>query len=109
MGPAPPAAQAWLKAILERLRHGKETLVVRRLEELLESQAQRPAAQQEVIAREVSYFQDHRDHLHYQTMEEDGAPRGSGAVESLGKQLQQRFRGPGQFWRRPVRTPPREK
>jgi len=103
-GAGTPAAQAWLKGILERLRHGKETLVVRRLEELLESQAQRPTAQQEVIAREVSYFQDHRDHLHYQTMEKDGAPRGSGAVESLGKQLQQRFRGPGQFWRRPGLT-----
>ena len=31
-------------------------------------------------------------------MEKAGAPMGSGAVESLGKQLQTRLRGCGQFW-----------
>jgi hypothetical protein len=31
-------------------------------------------------------------------MEKAGAPRGSGAVESLGKQLQRRLRGGGQIW-----------
>jgi hypothetical protein len=33
-------------------------------------------------------------------MEQAGAPRGSGAAESLGKQLQQRLRGCGQSWSR---------
>jgi hypothetical protein len=97
-------AKAWLKGILHRLRSGKETLVVRQLEELLESQAQRSQAQQEDIAREVKYFQEHRDHMHYQAMEDSGAPMGSGAVESFGKQLQRRLRGPGQFWTRPGLT-----
>jgi hypothetical protein len=40
---------------------------------------------------------DERDHLHYQAMERAGAPRGSGVVESLGKQLQRRLRGCGQI------------
>ena len=93
-------AQAWLKEMLHRLRHGKETSVVCRLEELLESQAQRTVEEQENIRREVNYFQEHRDHLHYRTMEKAGAPLGSGAVESLGKQLQRRLRGCGQFWSR---------
>jgi hypothetical protein len=37
------------------------------------------------LAREVSYFKDHEDHIHYRRMEKAGAPMGSGAVESLGK------------------------
>ena len=49
----------------------------------------------------MKYFQAHRDHLHYEDRENEGAPLGSGAVESLGKQLQRRLRGCGQFWKRP--------
>lgn len=97
-------SKEWLKAILHRLRHGKETQVVRQLEKLLESQAQRSAEHQEIIAREARYFQEHEDHLHYSAMEKAGAPMGSGAVESLGKQLQRRLRGCGQFWSRPGLT-----
>jgi len=41
---------------------------------------------------------------HYQKMERAGAPMGSGAVESLGKQFQRRLRGCGQFWTRPGLT-----
>lgn len=99
-----PRSKEWLKGMLHRLRHGKETRVVRGLEQLLESQGQRSAEHQEIIAREVNYFQEHRDHLHYSTVEEAGAPMGSGAVESLGKQLQRRLRGCGQFWDRPGLT-----
>ena len=97
-------SKEWLKAILHRLRYGKETQVVRQLEKLLESQAQRSAEHQETVAREVHCFQEHEDHLHYSAMEEAGAPLGSGAVESLGKQLQRRLRGCGQFWSRPGLT-----
>jgi len=93
-------AQAWLKTLLHQLRHGQETRVVRSLEELLSSPTPRTAQAQTTITREVSYFQDHRDHLHYQKMERAGAPLGSGAVESLGKQFQRRLRGCGQFWTR---------
>ena len=99
-GPEAPAGRQWLERLLHQLRHGKEALVVRRLEELLESQAKRTPPSTEVIAREVNYFQEHREHLHYQQMEKAGAPLGSGAVESLGKQLQRRLRGCGQFWTR---------
>jgi hypothetical protein len=76
--------------------------VVNRLEELLKSpaQAKRPTKIRKTIVREVKYFQGHRDHIHYKDRENEGAPMGSGAVESLGKQLQRRMRGCGQFWRR---------
>jgi hypothetical protein len=63
-----------------------------------------PECVEKIIAREVNYFQAHEDHLHYSAMEEAGAPIGSGAVESLGKQLQRRLRGCGQFWGQPGLT-----
>ena len=97
-------AKEWLKERLKHLRHGKESLVVHRLEELLESKAKRSKKTKKVIAREVNYFQEHRDHIHYQDREKEGSPLGSGAVESLGKQLQRRHRGCGQFWGRPGLT-----
>lgn len=96
-------AKDWLAGQAQSLRHGEEELVVERLENLLQSRAQakRPAKTRETIAREVNYFQTHREHLHYEDREKEGAPLGSGAVESLGKQLQRRLRGCGQFWGRP--------
>jgi hypothetical protein len=96
-----PEAGAWVQPLLGSLRKGRENQVVRQLEELLENQSERTPQQQELITREVKFFVKHRDHLHYQAMEKAGAPRGSGAAESLGKQLQQRLRGCGQIWGRP--------
>lgn len=96
-----PEAAAWVEPLLRSLRKGRENQVVRQLEELLENQPERTPEQQERIEREVKFFVKHRDHLHYQAMENAGAPRGSGAVESLGKQLQHRLRGCGQIWGRP--------
>lgn len=95
-------AKDWLAQQVESVRHGDEALVVHRLEELLKCQAQakRPTKIRKTIAREVKYFRTHRDHIHYHDRENEGAPLGSGAVESLGKQLQRRMRGCGQFWER---------
>jgi hypothetical protein len=100
-GPGTSPSKEWLQEILHCLRHGKETRVLRELEQLLEFQRERSPDHQEIIAREVNYFQEHEDHLHYSTREKEGTPMGSGAVESLGKQLQRRLRGCGQFWGRP--------
>lgn len=99
-----PEARAWVEPLLKSLRTGSEARVVQRLEQLLATPEERPAAAQAEFEREVRYFQTHRDHLRYQAMEDAGAPRGSGAAESLGKQLQQRLRGCGQAWRRPGLT-----
>jgi hypothetical protein len=96
-----PQARAWVQPLLGSLRKGREDQVVRQLQELLPNQSDRTPETQELIEREVKFFVKHGDHLHYQTMEKAGAPRGSGAVESLGKQLQQRLRGCGQIWGRP--------
>lgn len=96
-----PETKAWVQPLLRSLRKGRENRVVRQLEELLQNQSERTPESQALIEREVKFFVKHRDHLHYQALEKAGAPRGSGAVESLGKQLQQRLRGCGQIWGRP--------
>lgn len=100
-GEGSAAAKQWVERLLHQLRHGQETRVLRRLEQLLPAPADRSASVQEIVEREVSYFQNPREHLHYEAVAKAGAPIGSGAVESLGLQLQQRFRSCGQFWKRP--------
>lgn len=96
-----PEAKAWVQPLLHSLGRGGEASVVQKLEDLLKEPPPRTSQQQEIIEREVKFFVKHQDHLHYQAMKKRGAPRGSGAVESLGKQLQQRLRGCGQIWGRP--------
>lgn len=93
-------AKAWLEKMIDDLREGKEARALRRIEALLEPVVARAPQAQEAIEREIGYFQDHSEHIHYQARQNEGSPRGSGAVESLGKQLQARLRGCGQFWSR---------
>ena len=52
----------------------------------------------ELVQREIHYFQNHREHLHYQDNAAKGFPVGSGAVESGCSQFQDRFKRTGQFW-----------
>ena len=55
---APPfgaAVAEWVKKLLHDLRHGQEAQVVKRLEQLLENPAQRPAEVQKVLEGEVNY------------------------------------------------------
>jgi hypothetical protein len=89
-------ARAWVEPMLHQLRHGKEKRVIGTLEDLLATKEGR----QKKVRTEVNYFKTHRDHLHYQAVEQRGGPIGSGAVESLCSQLQDRFKRTGQFWTR---------
>jgi len=89
-------ARAWVQPLLHQLRHGKEARVIRTLEALLATKEGR----QKPVRTEVNYFKTHRDHLHYQAVDERGGPIASGAVESLCSQLQDRFKRTGQFWTR---------
>lgn len=119
-GQGTPEARPWTEKLLHSLRHGGEKRVVRKLEELLAPAPPSPAnclsgkpgsppfrkprrrpGARAIIAREVAYFQIHRDHLHYETVADAGAPIARGVVESLCGQLQARFKGRGQFCKRP--------
>jgi len=94
-------ARAWAEPLLHQLRHGKEAQVVHKLEGLLQADSGLKARLRRRLQTPVEYFQTHREHLHYQRVAKQGAPVGSGSVESLCSQLQNRFKRTGQFWSPP--------
>jgi hypothetical protein len=94
-------ARAWVEPLLHKLAHGQEGKVLAQLRRLRERSSDDGAERGEIIKREAEYFQTHREHLHYQTVQAQGCPRGSGAVESTCGQLQGRFKRTGQFWSLP--------
>jgi hypothetical protein len=103
-GENPSEVRAWADPLVRQLRRGQEARVLRTLEQLLGSNSNRTPQTQKTLLREVDYFRRHAEHLHYRRWARAGAPIGSGAVESLGAQLQRRLRGCGMFWMRPGLT-----
>ena len=100
------AARVFVEPLLHQLRHGESSRVITRLEEILpKTSLQNDSAHDDSadpqLQRQIQYFLNHRDHLHYQAVAERGAPIGSGAVESQCSQFQDRFKRTGQFWTRP--------
>lgn len=91
-------ARNWVEPLLHQLRHGQEETVVHTLEALLEVKPGRSAQLRRSLQTPVEYFQTHREHIHYQRVARQGGPIGSGSVESLCSQLQDRFKRTGQFW-----------
>jgi len=94
-------ARAWVEPLLHQLRHGQEGQVVQTLEGLLKPAAGLRVATRSALQTPVEYFQTHREHIHYQKVARAGGPIGSGSVESLCSQLQDRFKRTGQFWSPP--------
>jgi hypothetical protein len=92
-------ARAWAEPLLHKLHHGQEEKVVRTLEALLDPSAALSEKTQAAVRTQVEYFQTHRQHIHYGKIARQGGPIGSGSVESLCSQLQNRFKRTGQFWK----------
>ena len=88
-------AKNFVRPLLHQLRHGGEAGVVQTLADL--ASAAEPA-HAENLRREAAYFETHKDHLDYAAGAAKGEPIGSGAIESTCRQLQCRFKRPGQFW-----------
>jgi hypothetical protein len=100
-GEGSPEARQWVEPLLHQLKHGGEAGVLKTLEDLLELCAETSSKSHETTRREVDYFRSHRDHLHYQQLQDQGCPIGSGAMESTCSQYQDRFKRTGQFWTLP--------
>jgi hypothetical protein len=77
-----------------RLRHGQERALLRELGALRPPRGEAG----EVVRREREYFAGHAARLAYAGLARRGWPIGSGAVESVCRQRQCRFKRPGQFW-----------
>ncbi len=97
-GQEAPEARAWVEPLLHQLRHGQEEQVVHTLAALLEKHSGLSPKTKASVRTEVEYFQTHRQHIHYRKIARQGGPIGSGSVESLCSQLQDRFKRTGQFW-----------
>jgi hypothetical protein len=97
-GQGSPEAHAWAEPLLHKLRHGQEEQFVHTLAALLEKNSGLSRKTKGAVRTEVEYFQTHRDHIHYRRVARQGGPIGSGSVESLCSQLQDRFKRTGQFW-----------
>ena len=97
--PEPTQARQWVEPLLHQLRHGQEEQVVKSLEALSEEARKFERLLGDLVQREIQYFQTNRDRLHYQDNTAKGFPAGSGAVESLCSQLEDRFKRTGQFWK----------
>jgi hypothetical protein len=92
------AVRRWVEPLLHQLRHGEEDAVLQKLNQTLRRARRTASPYLAALERETHYFQNHRDHLHYAAREQEGAPIGSGAMESACRQFQTRFKGAGKFW-----------
>jgi hypothetical protein len=92
-GEADPQLSDWMDSRLHWLRHGKEKKVLREIAGL-----KRGGESGKIIQREQGYFASHAQRMNYQQIARRGWPIGSGAVESACRQMQCRFKRPGQFW-----------
>ena len=88
----------WVTRLLCQLRHGKESRVLRSLEDLVKDAPEQYPQATEIITNTEAYFRRHEEHIHYAKLDEQGVPVGSGAMESQCSQFQGRFKCTGQFW-----------
>ena len=88
-------AAAWVKPLVAQLEKGQAQRVITKLEEVLRTL---PGEEAAVVAREVKYFQSHRERMDYGLAKKAGEPVGSGAMESTCRQYQCRFKRTGQYW-----------
>lgn len=92
-------ARQWINPLLNQMKAGQAAQVVQRLEALIQRCADPgQTLAPEPLEKELHYFKDHRDHMHYDQVRQQGAPIGSGAMESFCSQLQHRTKRTGQFW-----------
>jgi hypothetical protein len=101
----PEYAMEWAgKLLAEVKKHGGKTLMG--LLEILVEKVKTDQLEKDtaVLDREVAYIGKHEDHLDYAEARRLGYPQGSGSMESACKQIQGRFKCPGQFWSSPGET-----
>jgi hypothetical protein len=96
--PDPVQARQWVQPLLHQLRHGQEEQVLNTLESLPAEARKFERQLSDLVQTQIQYFQTNRDRLHYQDNTAKGFPAGSGAVESLCSQFEDRLKRTGQFW-----------
>ena len=91
-------AAAWCGKILHDLKHKSPKHRFKTLDDLLREPPGDDPAAEEVIRAQNAYFRNHAEHMDYATHAAMGVPIGSGSVESLCSQFQNRLERTGQSW-----------
>lgn len=91
-------AAAWCRKLLHDLKHKSPKSLFKTLDQLLKDPPSEDPAVREVIREQNAYFRSHAEHMDYAENAAHGIPIGSGSVESLCSQLQNRLKRTGQFW-----------
>jgi hypothetical protein len=91
-------AAAWCGKLLHDLRHKSPKRLFKTLDQLLKDPPSDDPAVREVVREQNAYFRSHAQHMDYAANAAQGVPIGSGSVESLCSQLQNRLKRTGQFW-----------
>jgi len=97
-GPGTAQAASWCGKILHQLKHKSPARLFKTLDELLAQPPCESPALAETIRVQNAYFRSHAGHMDYATNAAMGVPIGSGSVESLCSQFQNRLKRTGQFW-----------
>ena len=97
-GDGTEAAKRWVHAQLLKLLQGRVGRVIGGLKQT-RSQRQLTAGQRKALTQAITYFENHRKWMHYDTYLEAGYPIGSGVVESTcGHTVKDRMEGSGRRW-----------
>ena len=91
-------AQAWCGRLLHDLKHKSSGHLFKTLDDLLREPPSDDPAVLEAIREQNAYFRSHAHHMDYAANARMGVPVGSGSVESLCSQFQNRLKRTGQFW-----------
>jgi hypothetical protein len=92
----PKAAQAWFKKACAALKRGPATTLLQQMQTLC---AQAKSKHRASLTKELEYFQTRLSRLQYAQVATLKLPIGSGAVESLLRQVVNlRIKGAGKFW-----------
>ena len=96
-GPDTEKSRIWCGRILHELKHKSSKRLFRTLDELLREPPSDDSAA-EAIRLQNAYFRNHAEHMDYAANAKLGVPIGSGSIESLCSQFQNRLKRTGQFW-----------
>lgn len=93
---SPKAAQTWFKQACAALKRGHAATLLQQMQTLC---TQAKAKQKPLLTKEIDYFQTRLSRLQYDRVTALKLPIGSGAVESLLRQVVNlRIKGTGKFW-----------
>ncbi len=91
-------AEAWCGKILHDLKHKSPKRLFETLDGLLREPPSDSPEVLEAVREQNAYFRKHAGHMDYAANATLGVPIGSGSVESLCSQFQNRLKRTGQFW-----------